>query len=160
MPLHSLNPKKNYSTHDLKLAAVVFALKIWWHYLYGVHVDVFIDHKSLNYVFSQKNLNLHQRKWLELLKDYDMSILYLGKANIVADALSILSMGSVAHIEDGKKNLVQEVHQLSRLGVRLLDLAEGSVWVQNSSDSSLGSRSIHANQVSSPFLCKLRLSLR
>lgn len=64
------------------------------HYLYGVHVDVFSDHKSLQYVFSQKDLNLHQRKWLELLKDYNMSILYHpGKANIVADALSWMSMG-------------------------------------------------------------------
>ncbi|WMV13622.1 hypothetical protein MTR67_007007 [Solanum verrucosum] len=61
--------EKNYPTHDLELAAVVFALKIWIHYLYGVHVDVFTDHKSLQYVFSQKDLNLRQRRWLELLKD-------------------------------------------------------------------------------------------
>ncbi|WMV46412.1 hypothetical protein MTR67_039797 [Solanum verrucosum] len=60
---------KNYPTHDLELAAVVFALMIWRHYLYGVHVDVFTDHKSLQYVFTQKELNLRQRRWLELLKD-------------------------------------------------------------------------------------------
>ncbi|WMV14120.1 hypothetical protein MTR67_007505 [Solanum verrucosum] len=66
--------EKNYPTHDLELAAVVFALKIWRHYLYGVHVDVFTDHKSFQYVFTQKELNLRQRRWLELLKDYDMSI--------------------------------------------------------------------------------------
>ncbi|WMV13624.1 hypothetical protein MTR67_007009 [Solanum verrucosum] len=67
---------KNYPTHDLELAAVVFSLKIWRHYLYGVYVDVFTDHKSLQYVFTQKDLNLRQRRWLELLKDYDMSALY------------------------------------------------------------------------------------
>ncbi|WMV45747.1 hypothetical protein MTR67_039132, partial [Solanum verrucosum] len=67
---------------------VVFALKIWRHYLYGVHADVFTDHKSLQYVFSQKDLNLHQRRWLEILKDYDISVLYHPvKANVVADAL-------------------------------------------------------------------------
>ena len=66
--------EKNYLTHDLELAAIVFALNIWRHYLYGVHVDVFTDHKSLKYVFTQKDLNLRQRRWLELLKDYDMSV--------------------------------------------------------------------------------------
>ena len=96
--------EKNYPTHDLELAAVVFALKIWRHYLYGVHVDVFTNHKSLQYVFTQRELNLHQRRWLELLKNYDMSVLYHpGKANVVADALSRLSMGSVAHVENDKK---------------------------------------------------------
>ncbi|WMV58185.1 hypothetical protein MTR67_051570 [Solanum verrucosum] len=81
--------EKNYPTHDLELAVVVFALKIWRHYLYGVHVDIFTDHKSLQYVFTQKELNLRLRRWLKLLKDYDMSIRYHpGKANVVADALS------------------------------------------------------------------------
>ena len=61
--------EKNYPTHDLELAAVVFALKIWRHYLYGVHVDVFIYHKSLQYVFTQKELNLRKRRWLDFLKD-------------------------------------------------------------------------------------------
>ena len=99
--------EKNYPTHDLELAAVVFALKILRHYLYGVHVDVFTDHKSLQYVFSQKDLNLHQRRWLLLFKDYNMSILYHPeKANVVADALSRLSIGSVTYVEDDKKNLV------------------------------------------------------
>ncbi|WMV25461.1 hypothetical protein MTR67_018846, partial [Solanum verrucosum] len=79
--------EKNYPTHDLELAIVVFALKIWRHYLYGFHVDVFTDHKSLQHVFKQKYLNLRQRRWLELLKDYDISVLYhLEKVNVVADA--------------------------------------------------------------------------
>ena len=59
----------NYLTHDLELAAVVFALRIWRHYLYGVHVDIYTDHKSLQYVSSQKELNLRQRCWMQLLKD-------------------------------------------------------------------------------------------
>ena len=84
-------------------------MKIWGHYLYGVHVDVFTDHKSLQYVFSHKDLNLHQRRWLELLKYYDMSILYHpGIANVVADALSRLFMGSVAHVKDSRKKLAQK----------------------------------------------------
>nr|XP_009765345.1 PREDICTED: uncharacterized protein LOC104216908 [Nicotiana sylvestris] len=95
--------EKNYPTHDLELAAVVFALKIWRHYLYGVHVDIFTDHKSLQYIFKQRELNLRQRRWLELLKDYDVDILYHpGKANVVADALSWRSMGSLAHVEADK----------------------------------------------------------
>ena len=82
--------EKNYLTHDLELAAVVFALKLWRHYLYGVHIDVFTDHKSLQNVFTQKELNLRQRRWLELLKDYDMSILYHpNKANVVADGREV-----------------------------------------------------------------------
>ena len=96
--------EKNYPTHDLELAAVVFALKLWRHYLYGVHVDVFIYHKSLQYVFTQRELNLHQRRWLELLKDYNMNVNYhQGKANVGADALSRMSMGSTSHVEDEKK---------------------------------------------------------
>ncbi|XP_070019916.1 uncharacterized protein [Nicotiana sylvestris] len=70
------NHEKNYPTHDLELAAVVFALKIWRHYLYGEHSEVFTYHKSLQYIFKQKELNLRQRRWLELLKDYDINILY------------------------------------------------------------------------------------
>ncbi|GJV59683.1 reverse transcriptase [Tanacetum coccineum] len=81
--------EENYSTHDLELAAVVFALKIWRHYLYGETCDIFTDHKILKYIFTQKELNMRQMRWLELLKDYDANIHYHpGKANVVADALS------------------------------------------------------------------------
>ncbi|KAL4016608.1 hypothetical protein IC575_024260 [Cucumis melo] len=81
--------EQNYPTHDLELAAVVFALKIWRHYLYGERIQIFTDHKSLKYFFTQKELNMRQRRWLELVKDYDCEILYHpGKANVVADALS------------------------------------------------------------------------
>ena len=78
----------------MELVAVMFALKLWRHYLNGVHMDVFTNHKSLQYVFTQKELNLRQWRWLELLKNYDMNVHYhLGKANVVADALSMMSMG-------------------------------------------------------------------
>ncbi|GKB43782.1 putative reverse transcriptase domain-containing protein [Tanacetum coccineum] len=81
--------EKNYTTHDLELGAVVFALKIWRHYLYGTKCTVFTDHKSLQHILNQKELNMRQRRWLELLSDYDCEIRYhLGKANVVADALS------------------------------------------------------------------------
>ncbi|KAA0032408.1 pol protein [Cucumis melo var. makuwa] len=80
--------EQNYPTHDVELTAVVFALKIWRHYLYGEKIQI-TDHKSLKYFFTQKELNMRQRRWLELVKDYDCEILYHpGKANIVADALS------------------------------------------------------------------------
>ena len=81
--------EQNYPTHDLELVAVVFALKIWRHYLYGEKCRIFINHKSLKYLLTQKELNLRQRRWLELFKEYDCIIDYhLGKANVVADALS------------------------------------------------------------------------
>ncbi|KAL8148600.1 hypothetical protein AgCh_005816 [Apium graveolens] len=78
-----------YPTHDLELAAIVSALKMWRHYLYGEKCEIYTDHKSLKYIFTQKELNMRQRRWLELIKDYDCKILYHpGKANVVADALS------------------------------------------------------------------------
>ncbi|KAA3484290.1 DNA/RNA polymerases superfamily protein [Gossypium australe] len=85
--------EKNYPTHDLELAAIVFALKIWRHYLFGEKCHVFSDHKSLKYLMTQIDLNLRQRRWLELLKDYELVIDYHpGKANVVADALSRKSL--------------------------------------------------------------------
>ena len=79
--------EKNYPTHDLELVAIVFALKIWRHYLYGAKYFIYTDHKSLKYLSSQRELNLRQRRWMELIKDYDCVIDYHpGKANVVADA--------------------------------------------------------------------------
>ncbi|GJU28139.1 putative reverse transcriptase domain-containing protein [Tanacetum coccineum] len=81
--------EENYTTHDLELGAVVFALKIWRHYLYGTKCTMFTDHKSLQHILDQKELSMRQRCWLELLADYDCEIRYHpGKANVVADALS------------------------------------------------------------------------
>jgi len=81
--------ERNYPTHDLELVAVVFALKIWRHYLYGASFKVFSDHKNLKYLFDPKELNMWQRRWIEFLKDYDFQLMYHpGKANVVVDALS------------------------------------------------------------------------
>ncbi|GKB11654.1 putative reverse transcriptase domain-containing protein [Tanacetum coccineum] len=81
--------EKNYTTHDLELGAVVFALKIWRHYLYGTKSVIYTDHKSLQYIFDHKKLNMRQRRWIELLSDYECEIKYHpGMANVVADALS------------------------------------------------------------------------
>nr|GEY80591.1 hypothetical protein [Tanacetum cinerariifolium] len=89
--------EENYVTHDLELAVVVFAFKIWRHYLYGETCDIFTDHKSLKYIFTQKELNMRQRRWLELLNDYDANIQYRpGKANMVADALSRKNSETIA----------------------------------------------------------------
>jgi ribonuclease HI len=81
--------EEKYLTHDLELAAVVHALKIWRHYIIGKRCEVYSDHKSLKYIFTQLDLNLRQRRWLELIKDYDLGINYHpGKVNVIADALS------------------------------------------------------------------------
>jgi hypothetical protein len=79
----------NYLTHDLELAAVVHALKVWRYYLLGNVCNIYTDHKSLKYIFTQLELNMHQRRWLELIKDYNLQVHYHpNKANVVADALS------------------------------------------------------------------------
>ncbi|GKF01608.1 putative nucleotidyltransferase, ribonuclease H, partial [Tanacetum coccineum] len=81
--------EKNYTTHDLELGAVVFALKIWRNYLYGIKSVIYTDRKSLRHIFSQKKLNMRQRRWIELFSDYNCEIRYHpSKANVVADALS------------------------------------------------------------------------
>lgn len=91
--------EKNYPTHDLELAAIVYALKIWRHYLYGERFTIYSDHKSLKYLFSQKELNMRQRRWQEYLNDYEFTLLYHpGKANVVADALSRKKEGILAHL--------------------------------------------------------------
>nr|AAU89172.1 retrotransposon protein, putative, Ty3-gypsy sub-class [Oryza sativa Japonica Group] len=98
----------NYPTHDLELAAVVHALKIWRHYLIGNRCEIYTDHKSLKYIFTQSDLNLRQRRWLELIKDYDVGIRYHpGKANVVADALSRKSRCNTL----GVRGIPPELHQ-------------------------------------------------
>ncbi|GKC74073.1 putative reverse transcriptase domain-containing protein [Tanacetum coccineum] len=81
--------EENDITHDLELGAVVFALRLWRHYLYGTKCVIFTDHKSPQYILNQKELDLRQQRWIELLSDYDYEIRYHpGKLNVVADALS------------------------------------------------------------------------
>ena len=88
--------EQNYPTHDLELAIVVFALKIWRHYLYGEKGRIYTAHNSLKYLLTQKELNLRQRRWFELFKDYDCIIdYYPGKANVGADALSRKAMAAL-----------------------------------------------------------------
>jgi hypothetical protein len=110
--------EQNYPTHDLELAAIVFALKIWRHYLYGERCEIYTDHKSLKYISTQKELNMRQRRWLELIKDYDCSINYHpGKANVVADALSRKSYGFSAALLTTQKHIIND---LERLGVEVV----------------------------------------
>jgi ribonuclease HI len=100
--------EKNYPTHDLELAAVVYALKIWRHYLYSEKCEIHTDHQNLKYIFTWRNLNMRQRRWLEVLKDYDSKMFYHpSKANVVADALSRKSCG-------GKTDPEELVEQLSQ----------------------------------------------
>ena len=94
--------------------------------------------KKLRYVFTQRELNLRQQRWLELLKDYYMNVHYHpGKAIIVADALRKMSMGSTSHIKDEKKDLVKDIHRLDRLGVQLVNSTSLGVSVNPSPESSL-----------------------
>ncbi|XP_070055755.1 uncharacterized protein [Nicotiana tomentosiformis] len=110
--------------------SIVHALKIWKHYLYSVSYEVFTDHRSLQHLFNIKYLNLRQYRWLELLKDYDITIIYHpGKANMVADVLSrkVESMGSLAFIPVGERPLALNVRSLANMFVTL-DVSEPS-WV-------------------------------
>jgi ribonuclease HI len=109
--------EKNYPTHDFELAAVVHALKTWRHYLYGQKCDIYTDHKSLKYVFTQSELNMRQRRWLELIKDYELEIHYHpGKANVVADALSRKSQVNMLAAHPMPFELAKEFDRLS-LGI-------------------------------------------
>lgn len=105
--------ERGYATYDLELAAIVFALKIWRHYLYCEQFETFTNHKSLKYLFSQKDLNMRHIRWLEFIKDYDFEIHYHpGKASVVADALSRKSSGLVACLMYQKQQLVEEFKDL------------------------------------------------
>src|SRR4051812_18433629 len=114
-----LKPHKlNYPTHDLELAAVVLALKRWRHYLMGHRCDIYIHHNSLKYIFSQKELNMWQRRWIELIKDYDLEIHHHPvKANVVADGLSRQPCTLNAMIREKEPALHEE---LEKLGLELV----------------------------------------
>jgi hypothetical protein len=106
--------EKNYPTHDLELAPVVHALKTWRHYLYGQKCDIYMDHKSHKYIFTQSELNMRQRRWLELIKDYELEIHYHpGKANVAADALSKKSQVNILAAHPMSFELAKEFDRLS-----------------------------------------------
>ena len=143
----------NYPTHDLELAAVIFALKTWRHYLYGVTCQIFTDHKSLKYLFTQKELNLRQRRWMELLKDYDCTIDYHpGKANVVADALSRKSTGSLAYMQTIQLPLMVELREL---GAELRMHASGALFASFQLRPILVDRILKA-QLEDPYLMSMR----
>ena len=106
------NHEQNYPTHDIELAAVVFALKIWRHYLYSEEFEVYSDHKSLKYIFTQWDLNMRQRRWMEFLEDYDFTLHYHpGKENVVANALSRKSRRALASVASRDWRILETVGQ-------------------------------------------------
>jgi hypothetical protein len=109
--------EQNYPTHDLELAAIIHALNIWRHHLMGTKCNIYTDHKSLKYIFTQEDLNMRQRRWLELIKDYDIEVYYHpGKANVVADALSRKAHCSCLSVEAFSETLCWEMRELN-LGI-------------------------------------------
>ena len=119
------NHEQNYPTHDMELVAVVFALKIWRHYLYGKEFEVYSDHKSLKYIFTQGDLNMRQRRWMEFLDDYDFTLHYHpGKANVVADALSRKSRGALASIASRVWRILKTVGQF---GLQYSEQTQGTL---------------------------------
>ena len=118
----------NYPVHDLELVAVVFSLKQWHHYLYGITCEIFSDHQSLKYLFTQKELNLRQRRWMELIKEYSCSIHYhSGKANVVADALSRKSAGSLSCVRCAR---IEHFCEMKKLGVEFELKVEGALFAR------------------------------
>jgi hypothetical protein len=108
------NHEQNYPTHDLELAAVIHALKIWRHHLMGAKCNIYIDHKSLKYIFTQADLNMRQRHWLELIKDYDLEVHYHpGKVNVVADALSRKAHCHCLSLETFNETLCNQMRKLN-----------------------------------------------
>ncbi|XP_069144544.1 uncharacterized protein [Solanum lycopersicum] len=92
-------------------------------------------HKSVQYVLTQKEFNLRQRRWLELLEDYDLSILYHpGKINVDSDTLSRFSVGITSHVEERNRELAKDVHTITRLGVRVIDSTEGGIMITNGAE--------------------------
>jgi hypothetical protein len=106
--------EQNYPTHDLELAAVIHALKIWRHHLMDTKCHIYTDHKSLKYIFTQADLNMRQRRWLELIKDYDLEVHHHpSKANVVADALNCKAHCSCLSVETFNETLYWEMRKLN-----------------------------------------------
>ena len=106
------NHEQNYPTHDSELAIIVFALKIWHQYLYSEQFEEFTDHKSLMYIFTQRDLNMRQHIWMEYLEDYDFNLHYHpGKVNVVANVLSQKSRGVLASVASREWQMLKAVGQ-------------------------------------------------
>ena len=119
------NHEQNYPTHDLELAAIVFALKILRHHLYGEQFEVFSYHKSLEYIFTRRDLNMRQRRWMEYLEDYDFTFHYHpSKANVVADALSQRSRGVLASVASREWQMLEIV---GKFGLQYRDQAQSTL---------------------------------
>ena len=119
------NHEQNYPTHDMELAALVFALKILRHYLYGEQFEMYSNHKSLKYIFMQRDLNMRQRRWMEFLEDYDFTLHYHpSKENVVADALSRKSRGALASIAFREWRMLETVGQF---GLQYSEQAQGTL---------------------------------
>ena len=104
------NHEQNYPTHDMELAIIVFALKIWRHYLYGEQFEVYSDHKILRYIFTQWDLNMRQRRWMKFVEDYDFTLHYHpGKENVVVDALSHKSQEALANKSSREWQMLETV---------------------------------------------------
>jgi hypothetical protein len=113
--------EEKYPTNDLELAVVVHVLKIWRHYIIGKRCEVYSDHKSLKYIFTQPDLNLRQRRWLELIKNYDLGINYHpGKANVIADALSRRSHVNMWQQGNCYHNFARNLRSLTLDGYQIL----------------------------------------
>jgi hypothetical protein len=134
----------NYSVHDLELAAVVFALRVWRHFLYGSRVQIFTDHKSLRYLMMQKELNMRQRHWVELIKDYDCVIEYhSGKANVVSDALSRKNKMIDVDLDDNDE---RELLELRKINAKVEVGPRGSLIAQLRVRSILQDKVLEAQQ--------------
>ena len=145
--------EQNYPTHDLEITAVVFALRIWRQYLYGVPCRIFTDHKSLQYLFTQKELNMRQRRWIELINDYECTIEYHpGKANVVADALSRRPMSSLSHL---RAVHLPRLIELRSLGVRL-ELTDSGALLSTFHVRPILIDRIRELQIQDPQIVKLR----
>lgn len=135
----------NYPVHDLELAAVVFAFRVWRHYLYGSREQIFTDHKSLKHLMSQRELNMRQQRWIELIKDYDCIVDYHpGKSNVAANALNHKSKAVMDEPTTwDKKTLIE----LKRLGVILNVNLEGSLVAQLRVTSGYWEQILEAQQI-------------
>jgi hypothetical protein len=132
--------EEHYPTHDLELAAVVMALRTWWHYLLGNMVHIYTDHKSFKYIFTQPDLNMRQRRWLELIEDYELEVHYHpGKANMVADALSRRGHYNYLPVVHsmGEETSTRVLQDLSLFNITLTHTLRGEIIAAQKNDAGM-----------------------